>query len=138
METTNPTRRNLSGVYIFDTLPGDDRRQPTCIEDCTAEKREQWLTSLDDEALRRLNSQLVEVLVRAVEMVSENPDEPRTRKMINDNLLDKYGKGVKCDLLDDAEYLCQKIRHLADEFGIVAGGEEVDNDNKKEETANEN
>lgn len=44
-------RRNLSGIYIFDTLPGDERREPTCIEDCTPETRSEWLNKLEKEAL---------------------------------------------------------------------------------------
>lgn len=26
-------RRDLSGIFIFDTFPGESKRQPTCIED---------------------------------------------------------------------------------------------------------
>ena len=52
---TNPTRRNLSGVYIFDTLPGDEKRQPTCFEDCTEKKQQEWLDSLTPEALKNLS-----------------------------------------------------------------------------------
>jgi hypothetical protein len=55
---TNPTRRNLSGVFIFDTLPGDVKRQPTCFEDCTEEKQQEWLDSLTPEALKSLAIQL--------------------------------------------------------------------------------
>ena len=54
----NTTRRNLSGVYIFDTLPGDKKRQPTCFEDCTEEKQQEWLDSLTLEALKNLSIQL--------------------------------------------------------------------------------
>jgi hypothetical protein len=55
---TNPARRNLSGVYIFDTLPGDKRRQPTVFEDCTQEKQQEWLDSLTTEALKNLAKHL--------------------------------------------------------------------------------
>lgn len=30
-------RRSLSGIYIFDQFPGEDSRNPTCIEDCQEE-----------------------------------------------------------------------------------------------------
>jgi hypothetical protein len=59
---TSPTRRNLSGVFIFDTLPGDERRQPTCFEDCTEEKQKEWLDSLTPEALKNLSLQLAKTL----------------------------------------------------------------------------
>lgn len=44
-------RRNLSGIYIFDKFPEDEKRQPTCIEDCQEETRLEWLSSLELEAL---------------------------------------------------------------------------------------
>lgn len=59
---TNPTRRNLSGIYIFDVLPGDEKRQPTCFEDCTEEKQHEWLDSLTLEALKNLSIQLAKTL----------------------------------------------------------------------------
>lgn len=59
---TSPTRRNLSGVFIFDVLPGDERRKPTCFEDCTEEKQKEWLDSLTPEALKNLSIQLGKTL----------------------------------------------------------------------------
>lgn len=44
-------RNNLSGIFIFDTLEGEEKRKPTCIEDCREETRLEWLNSLEKEAL---------------------------------------------------------------------------------------
>lgn len=44
-------RRSLSGIYIFDKFPEDEKRQPTCLEDCQEETRKKWLESLEKEAL---------------------------------------------------------------------------------------
>lgn len=55
-------RRNLSGIYIFDKLPGDEKRKPTCFEDCTEEKQKEWLDSLTPEALKSLSIQLAKTL----------------------------------------------------------------------------
>ncbi len=33
---TTTLRRDLSGIYIFDKLPQDETRKPTCIEDFAA------------------------------------------------------------------------------------------------------
>lgn len=55
-------RRNLSGIFIFDILPGDERRQPTCFEDCTEEKQDEWLESLSPEAVKSLSKQLAKTL----------------------------------------------------------------------------
>lgn len=62
MMENNVTRRNLSGIYIFDTLPGDEKRKPTCFEDCTEEKQKEWLDSLTPEALKSLSIQLAKTL----------------------------------------------------------------------------
>lgn len=32
-------RRNLSGIFIFDKLEGEEKPTPTCLEDCTPETR---------------------------------------------------------------------------------------------------
>ena len=36
-------RRDLSGIFIFDTFPGEIHRRPTCIEDCQTETRRRLL-----------------------------------------------------------------------------------------------
>lgn len=66
-------RRNLSGIFIFDKFPEDERREPTCIEDCQEETRKQWLESLEKEAL-----------------------------------------------VNTIEHLCEVLRNISDEFGIIA------------------
>lgn len=58
-------RRNLSGIYIFDKFPEDERRKPTCIEDCQEETRKKWLETLEKEALINCIEQLCGTL-RAV------------------------------------------------------------------------
>lgn len=51
-------RRNLSGIYIFHKFEDEERRQPTCFEDCPEEKQDEWLNSLDSEAVKNLAKQL--------------------------------------------------------------------------------
>jgi hypothetical protein len=58
----NPMRRNISGIFIFDMLPGDTKRKPTCFEDCTEAKQDEWLESLSIEALRALSKSLAKTL----------------------------------------------------------------------------
>lgn len=60
-------RHNLSGIYIFDKLEGDENKLPTCIEDCREETRLKWLESLDKEAL--INT--VEHLCNTLKNISE-------------------------------------------------------------------
>jgi hypothetical protein len=55
-------RRNLSGIYIFHKFEDEERRQPTCFEDCPEEKQDEWLDSLDLEAVKNLAKMLGKTL----------------------------------------------------------------------------
>lgn len=67
-------RRNLSGIYIFDKFPEDEKRQPICLEDCQEATRKEWLESLEKEAL-----------------------------------------------INTVEHLCDTLRKISDQFGIIGG-----------------
>jgi hypothetical protein len=47
-------RRNLSGVYIFHKFIDEEKKQPTCFEDCPVEVQDKWLESLELDAVRNL------------------------------------------------------------------------------------
>ena len=51
-------RRNLTGIYIFDKFEGEEKRQPTCFEDCQESTQDKWLESLEREALINLAKKL--------------------------------------------------------------------------------
>lgn len=55
-------RRNLSGIYIFHKFEDEEKREPTCFEDCPEEAQDRWLESLDPEALKRLCKMLAKSL----------------------------------------------------------------------------
>ena len=55
-------RRNLSGIYIFHKFEDEERREPTCFEDCPVEKQDEWLNSLDPESVKNLAKSLAAVL----------------------------------------------------------------------------
>lgn len=55
-------RRDLSGVYIFHKFDEDKKREPTCFEDCPEEKQEEWLNTLEPEALKELAKLLAKTL----------------------------------------------------------------------------
>lgn len=48
MQCVQHKRRNISGIYIFDKFPTDEKRQPTCIEDCSQDTRRAWLMKRGD------------------------------------------------------------------------------------------
>ena len=55
-------RRNISGIYIFDKYPDEEKREPTCFEDCQEETQDKWLDTLEPEALKSLSKQLAKRL----------------------------------------------------------------------------
>lgn len=58
----NLKRRNLSGIYIFYKFEDEDNRKPTCFEDCPEEKQDEWLNSLNKQALKNLSKQFANTL----------------------------------------------------------------------------
>lgn len=60
-------RRGLSGIFIFDQFPGEERRVPTCVEDCQEGTRKKWLETLSREAL--INT--IEYLCKTLREVSD-------------------------------------------------------------------
>ena len=55
-------RRNLSRIYIFEKFEDEEKRQPTCFEDCTEETQDRWLESLERESLIKLAKSLGQTL----------------------------------------------------------------------------
>ena len=54
MTSEKLNRRNLSGIYIFHKFEDEERREPTVFEDCPEERQDEWLSSLDAEAVKNL------------------------------------------------------------------------------------
>ena len=78
-------RRDLSGIYIFDTFPGETKRQPTCIEDCQPETRRKLLLTKSKEWLRDCIEQLAKTFKETTDyLVSEKcvTDEQRHSNII--------------------------------------------------------
>ncbi len=55
-------RRSLSGIFIFEKFESEEKRKPTCFEDCTEETQDKWLESLEPEALKNLAKMLGKTL----------------------------------------------------------------------------
>ena len=55
-------RRGLSGVYIFDRYPEEEKVEPTCFEDCTPMKQEEYIKALPEDALQKLALMLARAL----------------------------------------------------------------------------
>lgn len=55
-------RRNLSGIYIFEKFEDEEKRKPTCFEDCTESTQDEWLDSLKPEEVSKLAKMLASTL----------------------------------------------------------------------------
>lgn len=55
-------RRNLSGVYIFHKFEDEENKKPTCFEDLPEDKQDEWLNTLDPEAVKNLAKHLANTL----------------------------------------------------------------------------
>lgn len=58
MTSEKLNRRNLSGIYIFHKFEDEEKREPTVFEDCSEDRQDEWLASLDAEAVKNLAKQL--------------------------------------------------------------------------------
>lgn len=101
-------RRGLSGIYIFDTFPGERKRQPTCLEDCTAAKRDEWLRGVEPECRARTRDLLLKVWDDVLAMLD---DSERAEVL---------GSASHIGRSSSVEDICNAITLVADIFGICA------------------
>ena len=121
-------RRNISGVYIFDTYPNEERRSPTCVEDCQQSTRRAWCMSKDKECLRNTIAILADAfrdLVAYLHTETCVTDEQR-REMehMANNIVDRSKwNWAEHELADQVDVISEKIRLLADACGVTKGGQ---------------
>ena len=126
---TELKRRDLSGIYIFDTLPGDKKRKPTCVEDCTQEKRREWCLTKTQDYLRDVIEKEAETFKELCNYLVEErcvTDEQRTEffAMIDRAVeRSKYNWAVH-ELADQVDFVCEKVVLLADACGVTKHKEE--------------
>ncbi len=63
-------RRNLSGVYIFHKFEEEEKREPTCFEDCPEDSQDKWINSLDPEAVKNL----AKILAKRLRLIGDQFD----------------------------------------------------------------
>lgn len=113
------TRRHLSGVYIFCKFPEEERRQPTCVEDCDQETRTQWIHSLEKEAAYQLCDHLLNTLERILDLADYKDERQKkdTLGQIDWIRIDLDNKDIN-QLRKIAERICKSIRGVADLYDI--------------------
>ena len=122
-------RRDLSGIFIFDTFPGEEKRQPTCVEDCQQKTRRDWCMSKTPDYLREAINLLAGTFKDITNyLVNEKcvTDEQRTGlfEMIDRNVEQSKYNWALHELADQVDFFCEKIRLLADTCGVTKHKEE--------------
>lgn len=117
-------RRDLSGIYIFDTFPDEEKRQPTCIEDCQQETRRKWCMAQTQNKLRNTIKVLTKTFKDTTDyLVSENcvTDEQRTEffAMIDKGVDRAKWNWAVHELADQVDFFCEKVTMLADACGVT-------------------
>jgi len=124
-------RRDLSGIFIFDTFPGEERRKPTCIEDCQQETRRQLLMAKNKEWMRECINQLAKTFKDLCNyLVDEKCVTDEQRKeffdMIDRNVERSKWNWAEHELADQVDFFCEKVTLLADACGVTKHQEEED------------
>jgi hypothetical protein len=128
---TELKRRDLSGIFIFDTFPGEERRKPTCIEDCQQETRRKWCMSKDPDYLRETIKILADTFKDICNyLVDEKCVTDDQRKgffeMIDRNVERSKLNWSLHELADQVDFFCSKVVLLADACGVTKHKEEED------------
>lgn len=123
-------RRNLSGIYIFDTFPDDEKRQPTCIEDCQQETRRAWVMKHDNkEAAKKTITLIYDEFLKLCDYLHKegciSDEDVKGFKDMADKKKEevKYNWGLH-ELANLLDLACDKLCLLADAFGVVKGDAE--------------
>lgn len=124
-------RRNLSGCYIFDTLPQDNgERKPTCIEDCRESTLRSWLWSQvaegDETDYKEFLTSVCDILNQTMGKLKEMFTKEEA------SFLGKYELYLDPDawinakgMIDDIVRFCGTIKIVASYCGICAPGSEA-------------
>jgi len=124
IEAKELKRRDLSGIYIYDTFPTDKRRKPTCIEDCQQETRREWCMAHIPDYLREAIKSLADTLKEIINyLVDEGCADDELRKelfeIIDKNVeRSKWNWGLH-ELADQVDSFCEKLVVTADLFGVT-------------------
>lgn len=126
-------RRDLSGIFIFDTFPGESHRRPTCIEDSQPETRRRLLLTKSTEWQRDCIMKLAETFKDLCNyLVTEHcvSDEQRTEffKMIDRNVERAKLNWAPHEMVPQVDFFCEKVTLLADACGVTKHKEEEDSE----------
>lgn len=129
MQSQQHKRRNLSGIYIWDQFPDDEKRQPTCIEDCQQETRRVWLMKRNDKIYAKQAIRMIyDTFLELCDYLHKEDclDDDRFKEFTEmtgkakDNVRHNWALHELANQLDMA---CDTLALVADTFGVTKGGE---------------
>lgn len=122
-------RRNISRIYIFDKYPTDERRQPTCIEDCQQATRRAWLMQRGDtdyakQAITMVYDAFIDLCnyLHKEECIKEEQHKELT-EMANEKKEEAKYNWALHELASLLDVACDKLCLCADVCGVTRGGE---------------
>lgn len=128
MQSQQHKRRNISGIYIFDQFPDDEKRQPTCIEDCQQETRRAWLMKRKDKVYAK------QAITMIYDSFLELCDYLYKEDCLGDDRFKEFtemtGKAKENvmhnwalhELANQLDMACDTLALVADTFGVTKGG----------------
>lgn len=130
MQSQQHHRRNISGIYIFDKFPDEEKRLPTCIEDCQQTTRRKWVMERkDSEYTKKAIIMVYDAFLRLCDYLRkegciEDESLADLTEMANRNKEELGYNWALHELASHLDVACDKLAMLADAFGVVKGGEE--------------
>ena len=129
MHSQQHMRRGISGIYIFDKFPDDEKREPTCIEDCQQSTRRAWVMQREDTEYAK------NAITKIYDAFLELCDYLHTEGCINDDTFRDFNVMVKenrdllkynwalHELATQLDVACDKLAMLCDAFRVKRVGE---------------
>lgn len=120
-------RYDISGIYIFDKFPDEEKRQPTCVEDCQEETRMKWLESLDLEALHKTGDLIMDSMQQLLDLSTDGEDKISVKDVLNAQVFEFKDSKYKDKAIYAVNEMCIYLHKLADYLiteGIIARKEE--------------
>jgi len=130
MQSQQHHRRNISGIYIFDKFPGEEKRLPTCIEDCQQATRRKWVMERKDtECTKKATIMIYDAFLKLCDYLRkegciEDESFADLTEMANRNKEELEYNWALHELASHLDVACDKLTMLADAFGVVRGEEE--------------
>lgn len=117
-------RRDLSGIYIFDKFQTDERRKPTCVEDCAQNTRRKWCMSKNEEYLRNVVrmecetfKDLCDYLLKEECLTEEQHGE--LARLAERTIMSSVEASSTLELAELVDFVCDKLTTLADYCGVT-------------------